>query len=49
MIGPARKRPLISNSPVANRRFDDESSPTKASILLKSDSSEYISGLKAKK
>ena len=49
MIGPARKRPLVSNSPLQNRRFEEQSSPTKASILLKSDSSEYISGLKAKK
>ena len=39
MIGPARRKPLVSTSPQATRAYCEESSPTKASILLRSDCS----------
>lgn len=49
MIGPARRKPLISTSPQQSKTYKEESSPAKASILLRSDCSDYVNGLKAKK
>ena len=47
MIG--KKKILVGTSPAPNRVYREEQSPTKASILLKTDCSQYINGLKAKK
>jgi hypothetical protein len=46
MIG---KRKLIPPSPQSVRHFSQERSPSKASILLRNDCSEYVNGLRAKK
>ncbi len=48
MIG-GRRKPLVNTSPNPIRNYQEESSPTKASILIRSDCSEYVTGLKAKK
>lgn len=49
MIGPARRKPLITTSPQPNKTYREESSPSKASILLRADCSEYVNSLRAKK
>lgn len=49
MFVQGRKRALISPSPNQGRSYQDESSPNKASILLRADCSEYVNSLKAKK
>ncbi len=50
MLGPSRKKPLISTSPISsNRGFHEESSPVKGSTLIRADCSEYVNGLNAKK